>query len=138
MESIFTHESIALFFVRVFTGMLFLMQGYDKVFKMGIPSLINTIRPSYLNIGIPDTMITFFAYLTSYVELVAGFLLMFGLLKYPALYALEIDLLIAASGMAMLNPMWDMRHVFPRLILVTFLIIYPSISDLIALDHFIF
>ena len=138
MDSIFTHESTALFFVRLFTGILFLLQGYDKIFKMGMRSLIDTISPSYINLGIPFSLIRLFAYFTSYIELIAGLLLVVGLLKYPALYALELDLLVAATGMALLNPMWDMRHVFPRLILVTFLIIYPSAPDLIALDHIIF
>ena len=138
METQFTHESIALCFLRVFTGMLFLFQGYDKIFRMRMDNLIETIKPAYLNIGIPISMIRLFAYFTSYIELVGGFLLILGLLKITALYALGFDLLIASIGMAILNPMWDMKHVFPRLILVIFLIIYPTAADLLALDHIIF
>jgi len=138
METLFTHESIALFIIRVFTAVLFLFQGYDKIFKMRMDNLIETIKPAYLNIGIPMPLIRLFAYFTSYIELIAGFLLIIGLLKFAALYALGFDLLIASLGMSILNPMWDMKHVFPRLVLVIFLILYPSASDLFALDHFIF
>jgi uncharacterized membrane protein YphA (DoxX/SURF4 family) len=33
---------IAEFIIRVFTGILFLFQGYDKVFKVKISGVVNT------------------------------------------------------------------------------------------------
>jgi hypothetical protein len=65
-------------------------------------------------------------------------MLIFGLLKYYALYALGADLLVVALGMSLLNPMWDMQYVFPRLLLILFLLVFPSSLDILALDHFIF
>ncbi len=118
--------------------MLFLMQGYDKIFRMGMRTLIENIKAPFLNLGIPMVTIRVFALLTSSIELFAGLFLMLGLFKFVSLYALGIDLLIASFGMAIINPMWDMKHVFPRLILVSFLLLYPSVSDILALDHFIF
>ncbi len=138
MEPIFSHESIAICLIRVFTGMLFLMQGFDKIFRMGISNLIETIKAPFLNLGIPMITIRLFAFLTSFIELFAGLFLMFGLFKFVSLYALGIDLLIASFGMAIINPMWDMKHVFPRLILISFLLLYPSAKDILAFDHFIF
>lgn len=138
MEHLFSHESIAICLIRVFTGMLFLMQGYDKFFRMGMSNLIETIKAPFLNLGINMLTIRLFALLTSTIELIAGLFLILGLLKFPSLYALGFDLLIASFGMAIINPMWDMKHVFPRLILVSFLLLYPSVADTLAIDHFIF
>jgi uncharacterized membrane protein YphA (DoxX/SURF4 family) len=138
MEQFLTPEALAGLLARVFTGILFFFQGYDKVFRMGVKNEIIAISPAYQKIGLPDIIVRFSAYLTSYLELIAGALLILGLFKYPVLYALSLDLLVAAAGMSILNPLWDLRHVFPRLLLILFLLIYSSSLDIISLDHFMF
>lgn len=138
MNSWITPEAMAVLLVRVFTGILFFFQGYDKIFRMGLKTTYDTVMPSYQKAGIPSGMTRGFIFLTSWIELIGGILLILGLLKYAALYALGADLLIVALSMSILNPMWDMQYIFPRLLLVLFLLIFPSSLDIIALDHFVF
>jgi uncharacterized membrane protein YphA (DoxX/SURF4 family) len=138
MYTWFTPEAMAGLFIRVFTGILFFFQGYDKIFRLGLKEVFNTVAPSYRKAGLGDGMIKLFSGVTAWIELLGGLLLILGLLKYIALYALGIDLLIVALGMSILNPMWDMQHVFPRLLLILFLLVFPSSLDIIGIDHFIF
>ena len=133
-----TPEAMAGLLIRVFTGILFFFQGYDKIFRLGLKQVFNTVAPSYRQAGLSDPLIRLFSSVTAWIELVGGLLLIFGLLKYVALYALGADLLIVALGMSLLNPMWDMQYVFPRLLLILFLLVFPSSLDILALDHFIF
>lgn len=134
----FTPEAFAVLLIRIFTGILFFFQGYDKIFRLGLKNVFTTVAPQYEKAGLNDGMIRLVTVITSWIEFLAGLLLIVGLLKYVALYALGIDLLIVAIGMSMLNPMWDLQYVFPRLLLLLFLLIYPGTLDIIALDHFIF
>ncbi len=138
IQQMVSPESIAGLLVRVFTGILFFFQGYDKVFRMGVKQVYSTISPSYINAGVPAVIVKFTSYLTSYIELTGGLLLILGLAKYYAIYALGFDLVIVAIGMSFLNPVWDLQHVFPRFLLLLFLLIYPGSLDIIGLDHFIF
>ena len=133
-----TPEAMAGLFIRVFTGILFLFQGYDKIFRLGLKEVFNTVSPSYKKAGLGDGSIRLFVTITSWIELTGGLLLILGLFKYVALYALGADLLIVALGMSIINPMWDLQHVFPRFILIIFLLIYPSTLDIITLDHIVF
>lgn len=127
-------DSFVVFLVRMITGILFFFQGYDKFFRMGIPTVINTIAPSYRKVGVPDRMIRVSAYFTSFLELVGGILLIAGLFRYEALYALSLDLIIVSAGMSLLSPTWDLQHVFARLILIVFLLVYGLENDLFAFD----
>ncbi|MBL0097264.1 MAG: DoxX family protein [Bacteroidetes bacterium] len=126
------------FFIRVVAGILFFFQGYDKVFHIGIQGVINTVGPSYRAKGFPAFSVKLISYLTSWIELVGGLLLIVGFLTYPAIYILGIDLIIVIFGMSILEPVWDMKLVFPRLVLLSVLLLLPEGVDLISLDHLLF
>ena len=130
-------QIIAPLLARVILGVLFLFQGIDKIFLVGVKEEITTIEPAYLKIKMPDFFIRLVAYFTSYAELIGGFLLIIGLFKCSALYLLGIDLFIVSVGMSLLNPVWKMDLVFPRLALLIFLLIYPASLDVITLQHLI-
>ncbi len=127
-------ENFAPFFVRVLLGILFFGQGFEKVFKIKIHNVINTIRPDYSKLRMPSFIISAGAYITSYLELICGFFLIIGVFKYISLYLLACDLLIVTIGMSLLNSIWDMRHVFPRTLLLLFLLIYPAEKDTLVLQ----
>jgi putative oxidoreductase len=129
------HESFAVFIARVFLGMLFFFQGYDKVFKVGINGVIKTVEYPYKQTGLPRFLLVAGAYITSYLELICGALLILGLFKYPALYLLGFDLLIASAGLGMLNHLWDTKHALPRIILLLLLLFLPSDWDTFSLDY---
>lgn len=124
-----------MFVARVFLGMLFFFQGMDAVFNIKPSGVLDAIRQPLLDKGIPKSMIVFGVYYTSYVELIAGFCLIIGFAKYYALYLLGLNLLIASFAFGIIKPMWDMRHVFPRLALLIFFLIAPSEWDVISVDY---
>lgn len=137
-ETLIDPTSFLSFFIRISAGILFFFQGYDKIFKIGIRGVIETIGPSYRSKGFPEFSISLISFLTSWIELVGGLLLIIGLMKYPAIYLLCFDLLIVITGMSILDPVWDMKLVLPRLICLVVLLLLPSGSDVFSLDRLIF
>ena len=127
-------ENIAPFLARLMLGMLFLAQGYDKVFNIGVARVVETITPAFTKMRLPPVLIRLSALFTSYAELAGGLLLIVGLLKYASLYVLGIDLLLVSMGFSLLNPVWDMNHVINRFVLLLFLLIYPAELDTIMLS----
>ena len=125
-------------FARILLGFLFFFQGYDAVFRVGIRQVADTYQDSFASHHFPQTATLLGACFTSLAELVGGLLLILGLLKYLALYLLGIDLLVACLGFGIMQPMWDMRHFFPRLFLLLFLLYVPSSWDTGSLDHILF
>ena len=130
-------ENIAPLLVRLMLGLLFLFQGYDKIFNIGISRVIATITPAYRKLRLPSYFILASADFTSYAELVGGVLLIIGLLKYFSLFMLGLDLLLVSFAFSILNPVWDMQHVFYRLALLVFLLLYPAELDTIMLGSLI-
>jgi uncharacterized membrane protein YphA (DoxX/SURF4 family) len=136
MNIIFHHHEIAgALIVRVFLGLLFFFQGYDAVFKVKIHGVIQAIQEPFSNFGVPAFLVVMGAWFTSYIELIGGFLLIIGFAKYYALYLLGLDLIIASIAFGIVKPMWDMQHVFPRLVLLIFLLVIPSQWDVISVDY---
>ncbi len=130
------HEIIAVFIVRVFLGLLFFFQGYDAVFRVGIKNVITTFHSSFANKGIPQPLIIMGVGFTSFIQLIGGFFLIIGFIKYYALCLLGVDLLVAAIAFGIIQPMWDLRFAFPRLILLIFLLFIPWQWDVLSVDYF--
>jgi uncharacterized membrane protein YphA (DoxX/SURF4 family) len=80
-------------------------------------------------------MLILICYYTSFVELLGGLLLITGLFTNYTLVALGLDLVLVAFAFSLLRPMWDMQHVFPRLLLVFILLILPDGYNRISLDY---
>ncbi len=127
--------SIALLSVRVIAGILFFFQGYDKVFHVGMSEIRQMMQVSLGNRKIPVSVINFITTFTSWVELVCGFLLIVGLLKYYAIYLLCLNLIIVVFGFSISKPMWENNHVFIRLLLLLILLITPVEWDKLSLDY---
>jgi uncharacterized membrane protein YphA (DoxX/SURF4 family) len=120
---------------RIFLGILFFAQGYDKVFKIGISEVITNFEYPLRLRHLPRFPLVLAAYYTSFVELVCGFLLIIGFMKYYALYLLGIDLLIVCASLTLLEPLWDMKHVFPHLLLLLIVFIIPSEWAVYSVDY---
>jgi uncharacterized membrane protein YphA (DoxX/SURF4 family) len=133
--SIHVREMDAAFIARVFLGLLFFLQGYDKVFRIGVKQVIETFQSSLSSKGMPKSFTVMGVYFTSYIELIGGALLIIGFVKYYCLYLLGFDLLFAAFAFGMIEPVWDMKHIFPRLALLIFLMVIPSQWDVISVDY---
>ena len=129
--------AIAEFMIRLITGILFFFQGFDKLFNIKMDEVIATFMRDAERRHIPRPMVAFISYLTSLIELIAGFLLIIGLFTNYALLALSIDLVMITLAFSIMQPMWDLKHVFPRVILLTILFIISSNYNKISLDYFL-
>jgi len=123
------------FILRVILGILFFFQGFDKVFNVGISGVISFFKEESKHKWIPPLILTSSAYITSFIELVGGTLLILGLYKTTTLYLLGLDLLLVTAAFSYLKPMWDMQLLFPRLMLLSALLIFPVEWDIFSLDH---
>ncbi len=132
------HLYAAAFIPRVFLGILFLFQGYDALFRLGIPAVIETFEYPLKNKGVPRFLLTMGSWYTSLAKLIGGILLILGLFTHLALYMLGLDLMFVAITFGLMRPLWDMQFVFPRLVLLIFLLIIPIEWNVISLDHLLF
>ena len=122
-------RAAGMFFIRVLLGIIFLMQGYGKVFTMGLSVVYDRFFRAFENSILPKWLIITSAYYTSYVELIGGFLLIIGLFRKCAMYVLAVDLLIVSFGHGLMEPIWDLSHVIPRSILLAILFFLPPSWD---------
>lgn len=122
------NKSIAAFFARVLLGIIFMMQGIGKVFTWGLDGVYNSFKP-YEDTFLPKFLVVFSAYYTSYVELIGGALLVIGLFKNYALYALASVLLIVSFGHGLTSPIWNLNDVMWRALLLIFLLAIPKEWD---------
>lgn len=128
---------IAEFLLRSFAGILFLFQGYDKLFRVKIKGVIDVFAADADRYHIPRPLLTVVAYYTSLVEFLGGTLLLLGLFRSYALYALGLDLLLVSLAFSYMNPMWDLKHLFPRLLLIAALLLVSENYCRYCLDAFL-
>lgn len=133
----FYNEAAAVLLIRIFLGLLFFWQGYDKIFNIKIKGVIETFRHPLIEKHVPAFLLTIAAYYTSFIEFAGGFLLIIGLAKYAVLFLLGLDLLMVTLAFCIINPMWDLQQIFARLILITVLLIVPHQWDIISIDYLI-
>jgi len=126
-----------IFFIRCLLGIIFLMQGYGKIFAIGVPKVYEMFFKIFENTFLPKWLILSTAYYTSYVEMIGGFLLIIGLFRKYAMYLLALDLLIVSFGHGLMEPIWDLSHVIPRAILLAALFLLPPEWDKWNVDSLI-
>ena len=124
-----TSRAAALLFARALLGIIFMMQGYGKIFTYTVPKVYGMFFKDFEKTFLPKWLIWATAYYTSYVELICGFLLIIGLFRKYALYLLAIDLLVVSFGHGLLEPIWDLQHVMPRAILLLVILLVPGEWD---------
>ena len=132
------NRRIAALTTRLLVGVIFLMQGYGKVFTWGIDKVyhMDFFQAAYKHI-LPEFITLSTAYYTSYVELIGGSLLVVGFNTNYALYALASVLIIVTVGHGLVEPIWNLSHVMYRAILVISLLLYPAEWDRFSLDYYI-
>ena len=130
-------KAVGFFFIRFLLGIIFLMQGYGKIFTIGISKLYEMFFKIFEATFVPKWLIVSAAYYTSYVEMICGALLLIGLYRKYALYLLAVDLLIVSFGHGLMEPIWDLSHVMPRAILIAALLLLPQEWDTWNLDSIV-
>lgn len=123
------NRSVLLFTIRVILGLIFLMAGYGKIFTWGMDNVYNSSFASFDKTFLPEFLLKFTAYYTSYIELLAGLLLIVGFKRDYALYALASVLVIVTYGHGLQSPIWDVKDVIFRIILLGTLLIVPAEWD---------
>lgn len=133
-----TNKSIAVLTLRLVLGFVFLMQGFGKVFTMGVDNIFNSafFYEAYKDI-LPEFIIYGTAYYTSYVELIGGLLLVIGLKRDYALYALASVLVIVTFGHGLTDFVWDLSHVMFRMIPLVALLLLPKEWDRFSVDYWL-
>ena len=124
-----TSRAAGILFTRALLGIIFIMQGYGKIFIYTVPQVYNMFFKDFEATFLPKWLIWCTAYYTSYVELICGFLLIIGLFRKYAFYFLGVDLLIVSFGHGILEPIWDLQHVIPGAILLITLFLVPQQWD---------
>jgi len=132
-----TQRAAGMFFTRALLGVIFLMQGFGKVFLYTLPVVYEKFFKDFETTFLPNWLISATAYYTSYIELIGGFLLIIGLFRKYTLYLLALDLLVVSFGHGLLEPIWDLSHVIPRTMLLLALFFLPREWDRWNLDRFI-
>ncbi|MDX1666505.1 MAG: DoxX family membrane protein [Saprospiraceae bacterium] len=123
------------FFLRTLLGLIFLMQGFGKVFRWGIEEVYSSTFTPLADSFLPFWLVKGTAYYTSYVELLGGILLVLGLFRTPALIGLGSVLLIVAYGHGLMQPIWELQHVAFRSLLLAGVLLLPDEWDKWSLDH---
>jgi uncharacterized membrane protein YphA (DoxX/SURF4 family) len=129
------HYAVGTSVARIFLGFLFFFQGYDAVFKIGLKQVTDTYQEKFGPKGIPRFLTALTAQFTSFTALLCGFLLIFGMFEFFSLYLLGLNLIITGIGFGMNLPLWDTRHVFPRLSLLLLLLLTPLEWHFFTLDQ---
>lgn len=129
------NQSVAILTIRLLLGFIFLMQGFGKVFKFGVSNVYNNFFKSSYDGILPDILLQATAYYTSFVELIGGLLLVIGLKRDWALYALASVLVIVTFGHGLTEPIWDLSHVMYRAMLLVSLLLLPKEWDRFSIDH---
>jgi len=122
---------------RIFAGILFLFSGYDKLFNIKMPGVIAVFKADSDRNNIPEPLLNVVVYYTSVVEFIGGLFLIIGFCTTYTLYALGLDLLLISLAFSIVKPIWDMKHVFPRFILVISLLLVPAEYRMFSLDNFL-
>lgn len=132
------NRKIGVLIIRLLLGVIILMQGFGKVFTWGVENVYQMpfFQATYKDY-LPDFIILITAYYTSYVELIAGVLLIIGLKRDFALYTMASVLIIVTFGHGLSKPIFDLSHIMYRAVLLISLLILPKEWDQFSIDYFI-
>lgn len=129
------NQQIGILTLRLLLGLIFFMQGFGKVFKFGVENVYqNYFYGTYKDL-LPEFLLRFTAYYTSYVELIGGFFLIVGILRNYSLYACASVLVIVTFGHGLIEPIWDLSHVMYRAVLLIALLLLPDHWDRFSADQ---
>ena len=130
-------RTAAMFLLRTLLGLIFLMQGWGKVFSFGIDGVYKSAFAAMETTWIPVFLLKFTAYFTSYAELIGGLFLVLGLFRKWTYLAFGVVLLLVSYGHGLTSPIWDLQNVFFRAALLVPLMLLPIEWDKWAVDRMI-
>jgi thiosulfate dehydrogenase (quinone) large subunit len=127
----------AALFPRVIVGLIFGMAGFWKVFTltpMGHAQRFFT--GPYADSWIPYWMLVAAGVTVPFIELIAGWLLVFGLFRRPAAIALGFVLVLVTYGHLLKEALYSPQgHIFPRTVLLFPTLVLSVEQDPLSLDY---
>jgi uncharacterized membrane protein YphA (DoxX/SURF4 family) len=130
------NQTFGIFFLRALVGIIFLMQGWGKVFTFGIWNLYENGFKSFETM-LPMPILVAVLFFTTFTELLGGLLLLLGWQRAWVYRALAAVLLVVSFGHGLESPIWDLQHVIFRTILLAPLFFLPDEWDTWSLDHWL-
>ncbi len=127
-------HAVALFSARMICGILFTVQGYDKLFILGVNRVTEPFEPAFRQKNIPRNILSAAILISSIIEFGGGVMLMAGIFRDYAAALLLMNLIGVAAGFSLVKPVWDMQHFFPRLALLLLILLLPPAWDAWRLD----
>jgi uncharacterized membrane protein YphA (DoxX/SURF4 family) len=134
--SLLSGWSWAIFFVRWVLGLIFFMAGWWKCFDLGpLEHARRLFVEPFATTWIPAWLLWAFGTVIPPVELIAGALMCLGLRVRAAGIALGFILIVVAYGHLLQEALFDTtHHIFPRLVLLTYVLSAPAERDRLSLD----
>jgi uncharacterized membrane protein YphA (DoxX/SURF4 family) len=128
-------RACALLFARLVLGLIFLMAGVYKVFRLTPVGHVQKWFLPYQDTFLPVWSLWAVGLAIPFVELLGGALLVLGWRIREALLALGAVLVLVTFGHLLKEPLYPFHeHVIPRLALVLFLFVMPAEADLFSMD----
>ena len=128
----------ALLFARLVLGLIFLMAGIYKVFRLTPVGHVQKWFLPYQDTFLPVWSLWAVGLAIPFVELLGGALLVLGWRIRDALLALGTVLVVVTFGHLLKEPLYPFHeHVIPRLALVLFLLVMPAEADFFSLDRWL-
>jgi thiosulfate dehydrogenase [quinone] large subunit len=125
----------AIFFARAVVGLIFFMAGVWKVFELGPVGHVRRYFLPFQDTFLPTWSLWAVGFAIPFVELIAGALVILGLLTRPALISLGFVLVIVTFGHLLHQPLYALHeHVIPRLALVLLVLLLPREWDRYSID----
>jgi uncharacterized membrane protein YphA (DoxX/SURF4 family) len=126
----------AIFFARAVVGLIFFMAGVWKVFTLGPAGHVRRYFLPFQDTFLPTWSLWAVGFTIPFVELIAGALVIIGLLTRPALISLGCVLVIVTFGHLLHGPLYAFHeHVIPRLALVLLVLLLPREWDRFSIDR---
>ena len=126
----------AIFFARAVVGLIFFMAGVWKVFELGPAAHVRRYFLPFQDTFLPTWSLWAVGFAIPFVELIAGALVILGLLTRPALISLGFVLVIVTFGHLLHQPLYALHeHVIPRLALVLLVLLLPREWDRYSIDN---
>ena len=129
----------AVFFVRWVLGLIFFMAGFWKTFELTPAGHVRRFfLGAFAATWIPAWLLWTIGVAIPLVELAAGALVCLGWRRREAYVALGLILVVVTYGHLLLEPLYDTtRHIFPRLVLLTFALATPPERDVLSVDEWL-
>lgn len=131
--------SWAIFFVRWVLGLIFFMAGWWKTFELTpLGHARRLFVEPFAATWLPTWLLWTSGTVIPVIELIAGGLLCLGLRTRAAGIAIGFILIVVSYGHLLQEPLFDTtHHIFPRLVLLTFVLAAPADRDLLSLDSWL-